>query len=243
MTSMRAARFDSTARTLQVEDVAVPEPLPHEVLVQVKACGICLSDVHLLDGSLATNLAAVTPGHEAAGIIAAVGSAVAHWQPGQRVVMAGGKPCLTCAACAGGRLDRCPNIQVMGFGYDGAWAEYVTVPGGTLTAVPDWLPFEQAAILADAVSTPYAGLVQRAKLAPGETVGLWGIGGLGVHAVQIARLVGAGLIVAMDPSPVARERALKLGADAALDPMSPDLAAELFTLTGGKGLDLAVDLV
>lgn len=240
---MRAARFDSAARTLEVQDVPVPVPLPYEVLVQVKACGICLSDVHLLDGSLPTSLAAVTPGHEAAGVIAAVGAAVQYWEPGQRVVMAGGKPCMACAACASGRLERCPNVEVMGFGYDGAWAEYVTVPGGTLTAFPEWLPFEQAAILADAVSTPYAGLVQRAKLAPGEMVGLWGIGGLGVHAVQIARLVGAGLVVALDPLPVARERALDRGADLALDPLSPDVAAELLAATGGKGLDLAVDLV
>jgi threonine dehydrogenase-like Zn-dependent dehydrogenase len=98
-------------------------------------------------------------------------------------------------------------------------------------------------ILADAVSTPYAGLVRRGQLAAGETVGLWGIGGLGVHAVQIARLVGAGLVVAIDPVPAARERALRAGADYALDASDPDVLGRVFALTGGQGLDLAVDLV
>jgi D-arabinose 1-dehydrogenase-like Zn-dependent alcohol dehydrogenase len=241
--TMSAARFEVASSRLSLQDVPVPTPGPHEVLVRVKACGICLSDVHLIDGSLPTNLAAVTPGHEAAGVIAAVGANVGYWQPGQHVVMAGGKPCLTCPACARGRLDACPNTMVMGFSYDGAWAEYVVVPSFALTEIPDWLPFEQAAILADAVSTPYAGLVKRAQLAPGELVGLWGIGGLGVHAVQIARLVGAGLVVALDPSPAARERALVAGADHALDPLAPDVAEQLFVLTGGQMLDLAVDLV
>ena len=240
---MQAARFDAAARTLVVQEVPVPEPGPFEVVIRVMACGICLSDVHLLDGSLPTPLAAVTPGHEAAGVIAAVGSAVPYWQPGQRVVMAGGKPCGSCPACARGRLEACPNTAVMGFNYDGAWAEYVAVPSFVLTEIPDELPFEQAAILADAVSTPYAGLVTRAQLAPGETIGLWGIGGLGVHAVQIARLVGAGLIIAVDPSPAARQRALSVGADHALDPNDPDLLAQVVALTGGQGLDVAVDLV
>jgi 2-desacetyl-2-hydroxyethyl bacteriochlorophyllide A dehydrogenase len=241
--TMQAARFDSAAGRLELCEVPVPQPGPAEVLVKVMACGICLSDVHLLDGTLPTALGVVTPGHEAAGVIAAVGDAVPHWRIGQRVVMAGGKPCSTCPTCAGGRLDQCPDTAVMGFGYDGAWADYVVVPSFVLTEIPEWLPFEQAAILADAVSTPYAGLVTRAQLSPGESIGLWGIGGLGVHAVQIARLVGAGLVIAVDPVPAARERALAAGADHALDPAAPDLLLQLAALSGGRGLDVAVDLV
>lgn len=242
-TSMQAARFDAASRELRVTSVPVPALGPFEVLVRVKACGICLSDVHLLDGTLPTALAEVTPGHEAAGVVAAVGSGVAYWQVGQHVVMAGGRPCMTCAACGQGRLDQCPQTMVMGFSYDGAWAEYVVVPSFVLTEIPEWLPFEQAAILADAVSTPYAGLINRAQLSAGESIGLWGIGGLGVHAVQIARLVGAAPIIAIDPLPAARERALLAGADHALDAASPDLLAQVAALTDGNGLDVAVDLV
>jgi 2-desacetyl-2-hydroxyethyl bacteriochlorophyllide A dehydrogenase len=240
---MRAARFESETRTLTVRDVEVPTPGPLEVLVRVESCGICLSDVHLLDGSLPAMRPQVTPGHESAGVIEAVGSGVAGWAAGDRVVMAGGRPCLACSACARGRLEDCRAFEVMGFSYDGAWAQYVVVPAFTLTPVPDGIPFDQAAILADAVTTPYAGLVRRGRLSPGESVGLWGIGGLGVHAVQIARMCGAALVIAVDPNPAARKRALAVGADHALDPAGADVAAEIMVLTDGGGLDLAVDLV
>lgn len=215
-----------------------------EVLVRVKACGICLSDVHLMDGSLRSSLPVVTPGHEASGVIEHVGSHVPAWQPGQRVVMSGGKACGACASCANGRSqEECLRFKIMGFDYDGAWAEFIVVPFTSLTAVPAHLPFEQAAILADAVSTPYAGLIDRGGLRPGESVGLWGIGGLGVHAVQIARMAGAALIVAVDTLPDARSRALDRGADVALDPAADDVPARIRELTAGRGLDLAVDLV
>ncbi len=240
---MRAARFDTTERTLEVVDVPVPEPGPLEVLVKVHACGICLSDVHLLDGSLPSPLPAVTPGHEAAGVIERVGSEVRGWTPGQRVVLAGGRNCGECWFCVRGRVEECQQFQIMGFAFDGAWAEYVVVPYGALAEVPDSVPLEQAAVLADAVATPYAALTDRAALRPGESVGLRGIGGLGVHAVQIARMVGAHPIIALDPLPAARERALGLGADHALDPTDPDCIAKVWELTGGRGLNVAADLV
>jgi D-arabinose 1-dehydrogenase-like Zn-dependent alcohol dehydrogenase len=240
---MRAARFDAATRTLQVQDVPIPEPGPNEVLVRVEACGICLSDVHLLEGTLPGPLPVVTPGHEAAGTVERTGHLVPGWLPGDRVLLAGGRNCGSCRACIRGRVEECEAAQVMGFSYDGAWAQYVVVPYGTLTGVPHGLPFEQAAILADAVSTPYAALTDRAALRPGESVGLWGIGGLGVHAVQVARMVGAGPIVAVDPLPSARERALRLGADVALDPRAVDVVAEVARLTDGRMLDVAVDLV
>ena len=241
--SMRAARFDQARRELAVTDVAVPVPGRGEVLVRVRACGICLSDVHLLDGSLPGSLPVLTPGHEAAGEVAALGEDVVGWAVGQRAVLAAGKPCGVCPACTRGLFDRCRALQIMGFAFDGAWAEYVVVPAQLLTAIPDGMPIEQAAILADAVATPYAGLVDRAGLRAGESVGLWGIGGLGVHAVQVARMVGATPIVAVDPLPEARERALALGADLALDPADPTLSAQIAAATGGEGLDVAVDLV
>jgi 2-desacetyl-2-hydroxyethyl bacteriochlorophyllide A dehydrogenase len=240
---MKAARFDQSTKTLAVTDVAVPEPGPMEVRVQVHACGICLSDVHLLDGTLPSPLPQVTPGHEAAGVIDVVGGQVTGWKPGDRVLLAGGKNCGECAMCIRGRLDECLQFQIMGFAYDGAWAEYVVVPFYALSEVPDSVPLEQACVLADAVATPYAALTERAALRPGESIGLWGIGGLGVHAVQIARMVGATPIIAFDPLPEARERALALGADHALDPTADDVVAQVWKLTDGLGLNVAVDLV
>ncbi len=240
---MRAARFTAADRSLAVVDVPIPEPGPLEVLIRVEACGICLSDVHLLDGTLPAMTPVVTPGHEAAGTIESVGAQVPRWKAGDRVVMAGGRQCGRCRNCVRGRPEECEAFEIMGFNFDGAWAQYVVVPYTGLASVPDGIPLEQAAVLADAVSTPYAALTERAALRAGDAVGLWGIGGLGVHAVQIARLVGAAPIIAFDPLPSARERALALGADAALDPTDGDVVAEVRRLTGGAMLDVAVDLV
>ncbi|HSP96359.1 MAG TPA: zinc-binding dehydrogenase [Candidatus Dormibacteraeota bacterium] len=242
-TTMRAARFDRARRQLTVQDVPVPEPGPGEVLVRVEACGICLSDVHMIEGTMPPPaLEQVTPGHEAAGTIAQMGPGVTFWQPGQRVVMAGGKNCGVCRHCATGDYADCSSPQTMGQGYDGAWAEYVVVPFPVLTAVPAGVPIEQAAICADAVATPYNGLIHRGGLRLGEIVGLWGIGGLGVHAVQIARRAGAGLLIAVDPLDAACRRALEQGADHALNPRTVDVREEVMRLTDGEGLDLAVDL-
>jgi D-arabinose 1-dehydrogenase-like Zn-dependent alcohol dehydrogenase len=241
--TMLAARFTGVGQPLRIEEVPRPEPGPLEVLVRVDACGICLSDVHLLDGGIPAVRPEVIPGHEASGTVVAPGALVSGWTEGERATLAGGKPCGRCARCRVGRMDECLEFEIMGFHYDGAWAEYIAVPFFTLSPVPAGVVPEQAAILADAVATPYAALSERAALRPGESVGLWGIGGLGTHAVQIARLLGAGLIVAVDPLASARDRALKLGADAAIDPSAGDAVAEIRSLTGGVGLDVAVDLV
>lgn len=239
---MLAARFDGRSRALELTEVPVPEPEPNEVLVKVDACGICLSDVHLLDGSIPPIIDVVTPGHESSGTIAALGEMVQGWEIGQRVSLMGGKPCGVCSSCRRGRIDECLSFMLMGFHYDGAWADYIRVPFFTLVPIPDAVPAEQAAILADAVATPYGALTDTAELRPGEAVALWGIGGLGTHAVQLARMMGAGYVIAIDPLQSARERALKLGADVALDPKEKDVPGEIVRLTDG-GVDVAVDLV
>jgi threonine dehydrogenase-like Zn-dependent dehydrogenase len=242
--TMRAARFDRTSRQLMVQDVPLPQPGPGEVLIRVGAAGICASDLHMMDGTMAEfPLEQVTPGHETAGTIERVGPAVPFWQPGQRVVIVPARACGTCRHCAnGGPVTECLNMTLIGQGYDGGWAEYVVVPFQLLRAVPEHVPIEQAALIADAVGTPYTGLIRRGGLHMGEAVGLWGIGGLGVHAVQIARLAGAGLIIAVDPLDAACQRALELGADHALNPRTMDVRAEVLRLTDGEGLDLAAEL-
>lgn len=244
METMRAVVADTATHQLTLEDVPMPEPGPDEVLVRVKACGICLSDVHVIEGVLRSTMPRIIPGHEAAGVIERVGErAPAAWRPGQRVLMAGAKFCNACRNCVHGDVLHCLNRKIMGSMCNGAWAEYVTVPWQALVEVPDQIPLEQAAILTDAVATPYAALVERAALHPAESIGLWGIGGLGVHAVQIARMIGAAPIIALDPLEAARRRALDVGADHALDPTVPGVEAEVWRLTDGVGLDVAVDVV
>lgn len=224
--TMRAARFERASCQLTVQDVPIPQPGPDEVLIRVEAAGICGSDVHMIKGEFPPPLEQVTPGHEAAGTIERVGAEVPLWQAGQRITLSAGKS----------------SCMIMGQAYDGGWAEYVVVPHQLLFAVPDNVPIEQAAIIPDAVATPYAGIVHRGRLSQGEVVGLWGIGGLGQHAVQIARLNGASLIIAIDPIEAARQRALAVGAHHALDPGAVDVREEVMRLTENKGLNLAVEL-
>jgi D-arabinose 1-dehydrogenase-like Zn-dependent alcohol dehydrogenase len=238
-----AARFHAPNRPLELEEVPDPTPGPLDVVVRVEACGICASDLHFVHGEMPLPVAPpVTMGHEASGTIAAVGSEVSGWREGDRVAVSAGKGCGVCDRCAAGAMEDCRSPQVLGIHYDGAFAELLAIPWYALTPVPDGVDMEQAAIVCDSVSTPYAALIERAGLRPGERVGLWGIGGLGTHAVQVARLAGAAFIAAIDPHPGARERALALGADAAFDP-GDDVAAAIREATGGFGLDVGADLV
>lgn len=246
--TMLAGRLRLDSRTFAVEEVPVPQPAPGEVLVEVKAAGVCLSDVHLIDGGLSpfrpddavSGSGALTLGHEVAGVVHALGAGVrGGWAPGDRVVLQGGRGCERCPACLRG--FPCPEFLTLGVDYDGGWAQYVIAREDTLVRIPDGLPFEQAAIIPDAVSTPYAAIVTTGAVRPGQSAGIWGIGGLGAHGVRIARYAGASPVIAVDPLPTARARALAFGADLALDPAAPDFADEIARATGGQGLDLAFD--
>jgi len=241
--TMRAERFYADTKTVVIEDVPIPSPGPGEVLVKVAFCGICHSDVSLINGTFPAQRPVVTQGHEASGTIAELGEGVTGWSKGDRVVVAAGRPCLGCPNCRRGDMSNCLRMQLMAFAYDGAWAEYTVALAAGLTRVPDNVPLEQAAILADAVSTPFGAVVRTGKVAIGESVGVWGVGGIGTHIVQLARLVGAAPIIAVDINPVVRDRALELGADFAFDSTDPDLMAKITDVTGGRKLDVAFDAV
>jgi threonine dehydrogenase-like Zn-dependent dehydrogenase len=228
--TMLAGRLNVRTHEFAVREVPRPSPGPGEVLIRVRAAGICLSDVHLVSGELKPLFLAgeeVTLGHEVAGEVAELGEGVTGAVVGQRVTLQAGEE-------IGGW------IHTRGVDYDGGWAEYALATVPTLVPIPDDMPFEQACIVPDAVSTPWASIVRTAEVRAGQPVGVWGIGGLGAHAVQLLRLAGAAPIVAVDPAPAARERALAFGADLALDP-SEDVAARVRELTGGQGLAYAFD--
>ncbi|MGI5479528.1 zinc-binding dehydrogenase [Streptomyces lavendofoliae] len=125
--------------------------------------------------------------------------------------------------------------------YDGGWAQYALARKDTLLPIPDHLPFDQDAITADAVSTPYAAIVDTGAVRPAQAVGIWGAGGLSAHGIRLARLVGAAPVIAVDPLPSARERALFFGADHALDPMAGDFAEAVHEATAGRGIDVAFE--
>ncbi|MEU4781493.1 zinc-binding dehydrogenase [Micromonospora sp. NPDC023633] len=229
---MLAGRLHLTERALRMESVPVPEPQAGQVRIRVEAAGVCLSDVHLIDGTLTPLYLpgdVVTLGHEVAGVVDAFGDDVEGWQPGQRVLLQAGE------------RDRRGTVLTRGVDYDGGWAEYVVASADTVVPIPDDLPFEQACIIPDAVSTPWAAVTDTARTRPGEAVGVWGVGGLGAHAVQLLRLVGAAPVIAVEPLAAARDRAAALGADAVLDPADTAFRDAVLELTGGRGLDVAFD--
>ena len=175
---MRAEHFYADSKKVAVEDVPIPEPGTGEVLIKVAFCGICHSDLSLINGTFPAQVPVVTQGHEASGTIAELGPDVTGWAEGDRVIVPAGRPCTTCPNCRRGDVANCLRTQLMAFAYDGAWAEYTVAQAVGLTAVPDNVPLEQAAILADAVSTPYGAVVRTGKVGIGESVGVWGVGGL-----------------------------------------------------------------
>lgn len=241
--TMRAERFYADTKAVALEDVPIPEPGPGEVLVKVAFCGICHSDLSLINGTFPAQTPVVTQGHEASGTIAKLGPEVTGWAEGDRVIVAAGRPCQRCPNCRRGDVVNCLRIQLMAFAYDGAWAEYTVAQAAGLTRVPDNVPLEQAAILADAVSTPFGAVVRTGRVAVGESVGVWGVGGVGTHIVQLARLVGAVPVIAVDINPAVLDRALAVGADYAFNSRDEALNDKIGELTGGRLLDVAFDAV
>lgn len=243
--TMRAQRFRRATREWAIEDVPVPEPGPGEVLIEVAFCGICHSDLSLIagvfDGPEIPDV--VTQGHEASGTIAALGPGVSGWAVGDRVIPAAGRPDGTCESCRRGDFAHCRGIRLMAFAYDGGWAEYTVANAMGLTRVPDAVPLDQAALLADAVSTPFGAVVHTGQVRIGEAVGVWGVGGVGTHVVQLARLVGAHPIIAFDIDEAVRRRALDSGADLAFDSRDPEVAQHVADATRGHLLDVAFDAV
>jgi 2-desacetyl-2-hydroxyethyl bacteriochlorophyllide A dehydrogenase len=243
---MKAALFYAPHEPLRIEEVATPTPGPGEALIKVKACGICASDLHIFAGEIRgfSMPVPLIPGHEASGEIVGLGAGVTDFQEGDRVVATvPGKTCGRCRPCRQSDLEACLSPRIVGVDYHGGFAEYLTFPAHSLVRLPESIPWEQGAILADAVGTPFHAVIVRGGLRAGERVAIFGVGGLGTHAVQIARLGGAGEIIAVDVLPAALERAKILGADHLVDAREGDPAAQIRALTGGEGVDLAIELV
>jgi len=224
-------------------DVAIPRVAAGEVRVEVAAVGLCGTDVSIVFGEHGggSEGGTVTLGHEIAGRVGAVGEAVDGWAIGDAVVVSPIVTCGRCFACARGQGQVCERKRVIGIDIDGGLAEQVVVPARNLVRLPEGISPEVGAIVTDAVATPFHALADRAGLRPGESIAIFGVGGLGQHAIQLARLFGAGRIVAVDirsePLALARE----LGADAVVDASAGGVAASIRAATGGRGPDVAAD--
>jgi len=243
MRLMKAARLHATRSDLSVDSVPVPELGADDVLVKVEAAGICHSDVNYRDGVAPVARLPMTLGHEFAGTVAEKGAGAIGVETGDGVCVHYVISCGKCAYCASGRETYCEQYRMIGKDVDGGFAEFARVPSRNVLRIPPTLPIDQAAILGCAVSTAFHGL-RRGRAKEGETVLVNGLGGLGLHAVQIAsRVFKAGRVIAVDVSDAKLQLAERFGADSLVNASQEGAGERIRELTDGKLADLALDFV
>lgn len=228
------------------KEMDVPEITEREVLIQVKACGICGSDVHGMDGSSGRRNPPLIMGHEASGVIVKKGTLVRDFSEGDRVTFDSTVYCGECFYCRKGLINLCDNRRVLGvapkeYRQHGAFAEYVAVPEHILYRLPDGLSFEQAAMV-EPVSIAFHA-VGLTPISLNDSVVVIGAGMVGIFVIQALRAAGCGKIIAVDLEKNKLDLALKLGADYVLQAGQVDVAEEVFKLTGNRGATLAVEVV
>ena len=231
---------------LSYEDVPEPHNGPDDLLVQVKAYAICGSDVHGLDRNTGRRQPPIIMGHEASGVVAAVGERVQGFAPGDRITFDSTIYCGRCHFCRQGRINLCDNRRVLGVSCDdyrqnGALAEFVAVPSHIAYHLPEGVSFEQAALV-----EPVSIAVHAVSLAPlnlGDTAVVVGVGTIGLLIIQILRTAGCGQIIALDIDHGKFDLARRFGAAVCWDPREEDLLHRIRSVTKGRGADLAFDAV
>jgi threonine dehydrogenase-like Zn-dependent dehydrogenase len=228
------------------EEVPAPVPSQAEVVVAVKACGICGSDVHGMDGSTGRRRPPIIMGHEAAGIISSVGSGVTDWAAGDRVTFDSTIYCGHCEFCRRGLINLCDNRRVLGvscedYRQNGAFAEYVAVPQHILYRLPDGLTFEHAALVEPFAIALHA--IRRAPPTLNDTVVVVGAGMIGLALVQALSQAGCGRLIAVDIATDKLALAAKCGATNIINSATEDAPAAILRLTQGLGADLAFEAV
>jgi propanol-preferring alcohol dehydrogenase len=241
---MKALVVEEFGGPLLLQDLPIPIPAPGEVLLRVKACAVDQFDLRIRDGKVAyAKKLPIILGHEIAGEIAGLGEGVTQWQIGQRVTSTLYLTCGRCRKCRSGRETICENfIGYIGIQTPGGYAEYTTVPEANLVELPASISFADGSVLANAIGTPHHAFTKRMRLQPGEHVIITGAGGgVGLHAIQLARLMGAS-VLAVDIGEAKNEAALESGADLFIDPTKEDFAEAARTWTNGKGIEAALEL-
>src|SRR5574341_918905 len=213
-TTMRAAVMTAPNAPLELRELARPEPGPGEILVRVAACGLCHSDLHYLDHGVPTfKPPPVILGHEVSGTVVAAGQGAGGDLLGAHVLLAPVTTCGACTACRTGRENVCASQRMLGNNVDGGVAEYVVTSVRDAFLLPPELPLLESSVIADALTTAFHAVVRRALVSPGESVAVFGCGGLGLNVVQVAAMVGA-RVVAVDIDPRKLAAAAALGAAA-----------------------------
>lgn len=254
--AVRAAVLPAVGAPLEVTEIVLPDPGPGQVRVRLSAAGVCHSDLSLSDGTMRVPVPAVL-GHEGAGTVVAVGEGVTAVAPGDPVVLNWAPSCGSCHACGLGEVWLCANAlngaaNVHARTTDGTelhpglnvatFAEETVVAANCVLPLPDGVPLTDAALLGCAVLTGYGAVHHSARVRAGESVAVFGVGGVGLAALQSARIAGAGRIVAVDVSPAKEELARAAGATDYVV-ASENTAREIRGLTGKQGVDVAIECV
>ncbi|GGT75790.1 Zn-dependent alcohol dehydrogenase [Streptomyces lateritius] len=253
---IRAAILPAVGSPLEIADIELPEPGPGQVRIRLAAAGVCHSDLSLSNGTMRVPVPAVL-GHEGAGTVLSVGEGVTHVAPGDAVVLNWAPSCGTCHPCSLGEIWLCANAltgaaNVHAVTEDGtelhpglnvgAFAEETVVAAGCVLPAPDGVPLTDAALLGCAVLTGWGAIHHSARVRQGESVAVFGVGGVGLATLQAARIAGASTIVAVDVSPEKEALARAAGATEYVV-ASENTAREIRKLTGGHGADVAVECV
>lgn len=234
---MRAAQIIEQRKPLRIGEVPDPTPGPKDVIVKVEASGICRSDWHAWMGDwewigLSPKLP-IIPGHEFGGVVEVVGAEVKNFKPGDRVTAPFHEGCSHCDNCLSGHSNRCDELQIFGFGHDGAYAEYVRVPNGdfNLIRLPEEVDSLTAAAIGCRYMTGYHGVI-RSQIQPGKWLTVHGAGGVGLSAVQVANAVGA-MVIAVDVDDEKLQKAREEGAVATINARNVNVVEAIREITKG----------
>jgi 2-desacetyl-2-hydroxyethyl bacteriochlorophyllide A dehydrogenase len=238
---MKAIRMVAPGKALELHEAPLPEVGWGDVLVKVMAAGICHSDVHYRAGRSRVDPLPLTLGHETAGVVEAVGPGVASIYSGDRVCVHYMVTCGACYYCTRGSEQFCPAGKMVGKYRDGGFAEYLGVPARSVVKLPEGIPFDHGAILMCSSATAFHAL-RKARLQPGEKVAVFGAGGLGMSAIQLAFAFGASQVFAVDINPRKLALAEALGA-VGVHAAQVDPVKTIFQKTGGHGVDVALELI
>jgi acryloyl-coenzyme A reductase len=242
--SMKAVRLGAFGGpdVLRLEQIDVPKPGDGEVLIQIKACGVCYLDVIVRSGMRSRAKLPLTLGHEIAGVVVEAGAGTKLFKSGDRVASTYRIACGFCRYCRGGHGEICDNRRGVGEHRDGGYAEYVALPESVLATIPAAVPFEQACVCGCVVGAVYNAVVKSAKVRPGESVVVTGAGGgVGTHAIQLSRLAG-GRVIAITSSADKADRIRALGAqDVVVVQRGQEWSAEVKKLTDGRGAEVVIE--
>ena len=256
---VKAAILEKPGNGLVIGEVELGEPAPHEVLIDTKACGLCHSDLHFIDGAYPHALPAI-PGHEAAGVVRAVGSEVKTVKPGDHVVSCLSAFCGHCEFCVTGRMFLCLGadtrrpadapVRITRNGGEtvnqmlnlSAFSEQMLIHEHACVAIDKDMPLDRAAVIGCAVTTGAGTIFNACSVVPGETVAVVGCGGVGLAAINAAKIAGAGKVIAIDPLKEKRDLAEVLGATHSVDAMADDAVEQVVKITGG-GVHHAIEAV